>query len=672
LFAKWQQSIVEAKIEVAHEQLPGLTRKVSLQQPLRNDLTFLQFSPDGNFLLAQDDSSIFLLTREPLANLFRIDAPQAHRAQFTPDSKAVVFHDKELRVEKWDLSSQSKVFVHELPANCRSTELSPVGDVMACVRPDHELQLIDVVTGQIIYSRKNFFELTVFDVWLAELIAILSPESDEPVDFFRPNMGFSTDGRYFIAARGLYAVAYDLNTHSELKIPGKLKPLIRSSFVFTGPNEIFGVDGEHAQKAFRIRFPEGEVIDQFPFSGTVRFSATVKSNYVLVRPAGMATVGAIDLTARKTTMGYKTDGFAIFDKVMAGDDVDGQLKLLRLPDQSIIGRVQLPNSPLARAKASAFSANGKWLAISGRSRGALWSLDSGTRVGFSGDFEGAFFDQDRLIAKFPKHLKDPAHVMAITPVPLKATNLYDLGSPSDGDEEPSRSMAGESVFQLDDLLFRVAPSAAKKGKYSFEVRDALKNSSLWQLEFEKQRPRFFYLKSGKTVSFLRSDYDSIKQAAQQDPALDAKLSKIDRKVRESLYLVEVFEARTHRSVGSVLVETGNLSFRVLGAGAAGDTVIIFDNNNRTLVYSLKSGTQIGKVFGKVMAISPDGRKILVENGPGIADLYDATTLQPGEHFTFPSRIARAEFMELDHLSVLTADQTVYQFELEAKARASTN
>jgi hypothetical protein len=136
-------------------------------------------------------------------------------------------------------------------------------------------------------------------------------------------------------------------------------------------------------------------------------------------------------------------------------------------------------------------------------------------------------------------------------------------------------------------------------------------------------------------------------------------------------MVEVFAARTHRSVGSVLVDTGNLSFRVLGAGAAGDTVIVSDSENRTLVYSLKSGDQLGKVFGKVVALSNDGKKMLVENGPGIADLYDATTLQATGHFTFPSRIARAEFLQPDSMSVLTADQTVYEFELETQKQKAS-
>ena len=44
----------------------------------------LQFSPDGRYLLAQDDSGIIVLTIEPLRILFRIPAANATLGHFTP------------------------------------------------------------------------------------------------------------------------------------------------------------------------------------------------------------------------------------------------------------------------------------------------------------------------------------------------------------------------------------------------------------------------------------------------------------------------------------------------------------------------------------------------------------------------------------------------------------
>src|SRR5580658_7212855 len=55
--------------------------------PLRQ----LRFSPDGRYVLAQDNSEIAVLTVSPLAVRFRIPAELAGDAQFTPDSREVIF-----------------------------------------------------------------------------------------------------------------------------------------------------------------------------------------------------------------------------------------------------------------------------------------------------------------------------------------------------------------------------------------------------------------------------------------------------------------------------------------------------------------------------------------------------------------------------------------------------
>jgi hypothetical protein len=128
-FASWQKAVVESKIATAKEEVQGILKKTSLAPQLRGDLHSILFSPDGAYMLAQDESSIFLLSREPLQNLFRIDAPDAHAAQFSPDSYSLVFYDKEFRVEKWDIASKTRKSIHQvtLPMQCMQTRLSPNG-----------------------------------------------------------------------------------------------------------------------------------------------------------------------------------------------------------------------------------------------------------------------------------------------------------------------------------------------------------------------------------------------------------------------------------------------------------------------------------------------------------------------------------------------------------------
>ena len=78
------------------------------------DTNILKFSADGRYVLAQDDSTIFVLSREPFAVLFTIEADDAFPAQFTPDSKAVVFHTLGMRVERWDVASRLRTGAFQL------------------------------------------------------------------------------------------------------------------------------------------------------------------------------------------------------------------------------------------------------------------------------------------------------------------------------------------------------------------------------------------------------------------------------------------------------------------------------------------------------------------------------------------------------------------------------
>jgi len=87
------------------------------------------FSLDGNWILAQDDANLYLFTRQPLVFVVRIDAPDAYPAQFSPDCGSVVFYDENYRVERWNLASKTREWVHEVVPNkgCFESTLSPDG-----------------------------------------------------------------------------------------------------------------------------------------------------------------------------------------------------------------------------------------------------------------------------------------------------------------------------------------------------------------------------------------------------------------------------------------------------------------------------------------------------------------------------------------------------------------
>jgi hypothetical protein len=154
-------------------------------------------------------------------------------------------------------------------------------------------------------------------------------------------------------------------------------------------------------------------------------------------------------------------------------------------------------------------------------------------------------------------------------------------------------------------------------------------------------------------------------AIKERPKLGQQLKTLGEK--EGDYFLRVLDVNTGTPIGELLLETGKGSFRITEAFTTGDWVSISDNENRTLVYSLSSGEQKTKVFGKQMAVSAASSLICVENGDGILNLYDMSSNEQRKQFTFPTRVSFARFSENgQRLFVLTADQTVYILNVSAQ------
>jgi hypothetical protein len=121
---------------------------------MRPALDRVRFSPNGQYVLAQDETSIHVLSRSPLKLLFSIDAPGAKDAHFTPDSTQVVFHYQTMRVERWNVATGKRENFFELVdyEGCPQTSLSPDGKTFVCLSsPTHGiwLKMMDVDTGKL-------------------------------------------------------------------------------------------------------------------------------------------------------------------------------------------------------------------------------------------------------------------------------------------------------------------------------------------------------------------------------------------------------------------------------------------------------------------------------------------------------------------------------------------
>ena len=147
-------------------------------------------------------------------------------------------------------------------------------------------------------------------------------------------------------------------------------------------------------------------------------------------------------------------------------------------------------------------------------------------------------------------------------------------------------------------------------------------------------------------------------AVKGNPTLAQQLKTL--KEKEGDYFLKVLDLKSGKPLGELLIETGKGSFRITDVVTSGDWVVISDTQNRTLVYSLSSGQQKAKVFGKLAAVSPVSNLLCVENGEGLLNLYELTSFAERQQFTFPTRVSFVRFSDDGkRLFVLTADQTVY-------------
>jgi hypothetical protein len=116
------------------------------------------------------------------------------------------------------------------------------------------------------------------------------------------------------------------------------------------------------------------------------------------------------------------------------------------------------------------------------------------------------------------------------------------------------------------------------------------------------------------------------------------------------------------------VDTGKGSFRIQNWYAAGDWVVITDNENRTLIYALSTGEQKGAVFGTHSILSTAAGLLAVENEAGRLDIYSLPSLEKRGQLIFSSPISLEAFsQDGQRLFVLTGNQTAYTFDASAVA-----
>jgi WD40 repeat protein len=668
-FQKWQAAVINYSGLGVKESLRGVLSKTVLEPPLRGEVTHLKFSPDGKYLIAQDDSGISVLSREPFASLFRIDAPEALPAQFSPDSQLVSFSTPSLRVETWSVAERKQRSVKEMFVRdgCLQTALSADGRALACVEGDFALTLFEVGTGAQLLQKKSFYKPDFFDIFRLQLRALLGDEFSGDLAFDFVSMAFSPDARYFVAGQrnsawtmaGIYAtevnaVGFDLSTNTNVPLKGLLKKLVSGQFTFLTPDRLLGVNPEDFRKSALVNFPSGEVVEQFPLQGNL--TAVTRGNYVTIHPLSKYRTGLFDLATKRGVIGFNKDALDVYDNVFASEQMNGELGLYTVDKNEQVGKLLLPRNDLGILRALAVSSDLKWLAVSERSRGAVWDLTKGERKFHVHGFRGAHFaDDGSLYADAAKNGNSERNVKRL----VLATGAAFDGIRTQETGDYWASQQGPYVLSM---------KAGEKGsaRRVFTVRDARTGAQLWSQNFEAEAPSVWANPYEGTLVFGWSvSTAAAKDEIKNDPALKQRAAQLREK--EGDYLLQVLDARRGVVLSKLLIETGKGSFRIRSVVAVGESVVIADTQNRVLVYALATGEQRGKVFGSRPAVAKATGLLSVENERGQLTLYDLKTMSKRDSLVFASPVSFARFSDDGRrLFVLTANQTAYLLNLFEK------
>jgi len=144
------------------------------------------------------------------------------------------------------------------------------------------------------------------------------------------------------------------------------------------------------------------------------------------------------------------------------------------------------------------------------------------------------------------------------------------------------------------------------------------------------------------------------------------------KKEDTNLLIEIVDARSGKYQGGMVIDTNKGSFSAQVVSSAGNSVLIGDSENRILVYSLASGQQTGKGFGRDALVSPASGVVAVDNEAGQILLCDLSTMEKRDEFRFSSPISMKRFSsDGKRLFVLTASQDAYVIDVSGVANTAT-
>lgn len=702
-FVKWQAGVTFYRPEENRERLPGLLWKRELGGKLRSDVSRFVVSPSGKYIVTRDDFALTVLERDPLKVVFQIPVENVDYYSIPSDEKSIVLLTNNLRFERWSIADQKPVEVRELVLrrDCIENQLSPDGNYLACIDTSLSANILSVATGERIYQKKNFYELNWNEYWRW----IYSNYDSSYMPFFRIEFTpdstiaiFSRSNHYRADARRLsvgsqYAtydttLAVNVNTHKPVDIGGSLNAVLARAYLFLDANRILGMESADAKESGIFSFPDGKRLSKFVFYAN-EIRPTGNPDYVVMKPLLNSKLGVFDLKTNQIVLGLNHEDATVWKNHFIFESVAGKLVVREMTgagrstdiEGPNVAVLDLPASTIGGLRAAEVSNNFNWLVLSSSTRGGLWNLTDGELKLQVTGFRGGIVGEDGAsVAEFPKLDQETHSLVLLNPMTKNAGVIRDLPEtgarqfgrfvliktsldPKEAEEKPDEK---KDVKKPDLNLATFDTGGVNLTEnVRWELKDFVSQKAIWSREFPKQAPYYSFDRfSGRLILYWFLGLEAGKAKLKASPELSARAAQLGNK--DSDYLIEVVDAFAGKELGSLFLETGKGSFYVGSGISEGDTLVLYDSEDRLLVYSISTGELRHRFFGKYAALNPSRNQLAVENFPGEVTIYDLASGDPVGSVNIRGRAALIRFnLAGTQLFVLNDRQTAYAFDVKA-------
>jgi hypothetical protein len=694
------------------EQLHGVLSSARLTPPLRGMPLQVRFSSDGGYLVVQLESGIYVLKRHPLEIQTWIYAPDVLPARFSADSKTLILAKRNLAITQWSLAENRKLDERILKTQdgCLASELSPHGDLAACLGPSLALKLYRTETGEQVFDEQVFSDQ---DKLTSGLVSVGLIPRNEGTAYAEPFGYGLTDALMPLADRGIFSARFlfspdahfllmlvrgdkkaacvDVTARRKIACPGIIKTAPNARLCFVAPDKIAVIDPENPEKSQIAEFPEGRFVTKLDLAARAAAAAT-QFKYLIVRGSDKKDeVGLFDWGAGRSVKIEQQAQMDVAEQTLATYSRQGELRLANVTDDALEARTILPAPWLPTLRVANASPSLENIVVGVRGDAGLFLTATGNRVMPFQRATGAWFagDEEAYIAEAGED-GSTGRIDKVSPNRKTPTAAWSPTFKSDPRFTIlDTHLGGPALFVLEQTSIYVFPdghpeSPGNQQRDKLRALDLKTGRELWLRQWVHHQP--IELWSGGVGQYpVKTWYDppvpysdpqgervvigwhamtSGGQAlAKRYPSLKRQMDAVKLTLNDAVF--EVLDAASGKSVGTAFVRVGWGPESFDSVFSVGDFLICVRDGARVTVYSLSTGEIQARLFGGYVSASAATGLLAAADGNHLR-LYSLKNGSKIDEYLFPDAPVYTRFSTAgNRLLVLTAQQVAYVMAVDA-------